>query len=202
MKYRPSTNKNRNLKKYLIMLFVVLCFAGLGAVGYFFYYLKADTSPNSNLTQQSKPLNNPDFNIAMNGFISVRLFFPHGAELKQQDVRIQTTPIVPQMVEMIVAELIKLMPEDLRDIQLISAYKDRDAVVYLDFSAKLTDKAVFDVSRENLFLSSLYQTLNTNIQGLSDIRILVEGKEIETIAGHFNISNGVRSLFNEPQRQR
>lgn len=201
MSYRPSQNKKRNLTKYLIVLFVVLCFAGLVAVGYFFYYLKADTSSN-NLTQQNKSLNSPNFDIAMNGFISVRLFVPYGTELKQQEVRIQTTQIVPQMVEMIVAELIKLMPEDLRDIQLISAYKDRDAVVYLDFSTKLIEKAVFDVSRENLFLSSIYQTLNTNIQGISDIRILVEGKEIETVAGHFNISNGVRSLFNEPVKQR
>lgn len=202
MKVRQIQNKSSNYKKYLIAFGVFVFIVTLGGTGYFFYYIKGDISKifEKQSMQESKPKDKPDFDFSLNGFTPVSLLIPSGAELVRKDIRVLSNPVIPQMIESIVAELIKSMPEDMRDIQLNTAYKDRDGIVYLDFNAVLFNKTVFDVTREGVFLKSLYQTLMTNIQGLSDVRILVEGREVETIGGHFNIANGMRFIFNETQK--
>ncbi|MFQ3574145.1 MAG: GerMN domain-containing protein [Thermodesulfovibrionales bacterium] len=186
----------KNYKRYPIFLGIIVLLIVLGGVGYFLYYIKGDIRQvfQKQSLKDTNTASTQGFDISLNGFMSVRLFFPSGVELRQQDIRLPSNPVVPQMIESIVVEFIKLLPEDMRDIQIYSAYKDKEGIVYLDFNAVLTNKTVFDATREYLFLKSIYQSLITNIQGLTDIRILVEGREIESIGGHFNISNGMRSI--------
>ena len=49
--------------------------------------------------------------------------------------------------------------------------------------------AVVAVLSEELTVTSLIQTLSANIPGILKVKILVEGKQRETLAGHADLSN-------------
>ncbi|MCX8069234.1 MAG: GerMN domain-containing protein, partial [Thermodesulfovibrionales bacterium] len=67
--------------------------------------------------------------------------------------------------------------------------------LYLDFNPELRYKSLFDANEEYLFLKALYNTIFINFKSVTNVRILVDGKEIETLAGHINISKGLKEVF-------
>jgi hypothetical protein len=58
------------------------------------------------------------------------------------------------------------------------------------------DGQVSGVLAEELTIASIIQTLSTNIPGLARVKILVDGKERETLAGHADLSGvyGVQQI--------
>jgi hypothetical protein len=55
-------------------------------------------------------------------------------------------------------------------------------------NAAFVDGQISGVLSEELTIASMVQTLSTNLQGLTRIKFLVDGKERETLAGHADIS--------------
>ena len=58
----------------------------------------------------------------------------------------------------------------------------------IDINAAFADGHRSGVLEEELTVASLIQTLAANIPGISRVKILVEGKERETLAGHADLS--------------
>ena len=58
----------------------------------------------------------------------------------------------------------------------------------LDLNSAFVDGQVSGVLAEELTIASMIQTLSTNIPGLVRVKILVDGKERETLAGHADLS--------------
>ena len=61
-------------------------------------------------------------------------------------------------------------------------------VAVLDLNSTFVDGQVSGVQAEELTMVSIVQTLSTNIPGLMRVKILVDGKQRDTLAGHADLS--------------
>jgi hypothetical protein len=58
----------------------------------------------------------------------------------------------------------------------------------LDLNSAFADGQISGVLAEELTMTSMIQTLSTNIPGLVRVKVLVDGKDRETLAGHADLS--------------
>ncbi len=73
---------------------------------------------------------------------------------------------------------------DIRSVYLVDP-----GLAVIDVNAAFADGHRTGVLAEELTVASLIQTLSANIPGISKVKILVEGKQRETLAGHADLSN-------------
>jgi hypothetical protein len=73
---------------------------------------------------------------------------------------------------------------DIRDVYLVDP-----GLAVIDLNAAFADSHRSGVLVEELTVVSLVQTLSANIPGITRVKILVEGKERDTLAGHADLSN-------------
>jgi hypothetical protein len=72
---------------------------------------------------------------------------------------------------------------DVRSVYLVDP-----GLAVIDVNAALADGHRSGVLSEELTVASLIQTLSANIPGILKVKILVEGKQRETLAGHIDLS--------------
>jgi hypothetical protein len=73
---------------------------------------------------------------------------------------------------------------DIRSVYLVDP-----GLAVIDLNAAFADAHRSGVLSEELTVTSLIQTLSANIPGILKVKILVEGKQRETLAGHADLSN-------------
>ena len=73
---------------------------------------------------------------------------------------------------------------EIRDLYLVDP-----GLAVIDLNAALADNHRSGILVEELTVVSLVQTLSANIPGITRVKILVEGKERDTLAGHADLSN-------------
>jgi Sporulation and spore germination len=73
---------------------------------------------------------------------------------------------------------------DIRSVYLVDP-----GLAVIDVNAAFADGHRSGVLSEELTVASLVQTLAANISGILKVKILVEGKERETLAGHADLSD-------------
>jgi Sporulation and spore germination len=72
---------------------------------------------------------------------------------------------------------------EVRDIYLV-----QPGLAVVDVNSAFADGQTSGVLGEELTVVSLIQTLSANIPGLMQVKILVDGKERDTLAGHADLS--------------
>lgn len=73
---------------------------------------------------------------------------------------------------------------EIRDVYLVNS-----GLAVIDINPAFADGHRSGVLVEELTVVSLVQTLSANIPGITRVKILVEGKERDTLAGHADLSN-------------
>jgi hypothetical protein len=73
---------------------------------------------------------------------------------------------------------------EIRDLYLVEP-----GMAVIDLNAAFADSHRSGVLVEDLTVVSLVQTLTANIPGITRVKILVDGKERDTLAGHADLSN-------------
>src|SRR5216684_5994148 len=73
---------------------------------------------------------------------------------------------------------------DVRDVYLVDP-----GLAVMDLNAAFADGHRSGVLVEELTVASLIQTLSANLPGILKVKILVEGKERQTLAGHADLSS-------------
>ncbi len=77
------------------------------------------------------------------------------------------------------------------DARLLDLYLDRNGVIYMDFSDELKKNYHMDISEELNFLAALFNGIRSNVPGLTAMKILIEGREIDSLGGHIDISKPI-----------
>jgi Sporulation and spore germination len=72
--------------------------------------------------------------------------------------------------------------------EIRSVYLVEPGLAVIDANAALADRHRSGILVEELTLTSLVTTLSANIPGIARVKILVEGKERDTLAGHADLS--------------
>lgn len=74
------------------------------------------------------------------------------------------------------------------DAELLGFYVLPDGSAVADFSDALVSETPSGIISEQLTLDSITQTLENNVPSLSRLKILIHGQEVETLAGHLDLT--------------
>ena len=123
----------------------------------------------------------------------IRLFFavPDGDMLQQEERTIPRAASSVEEAKRTVEELIKGPENDLNPtvppgVQLRQIYIDGQGIAYVDFSRDLQRNHPGGSVGELLTIYSIVDTLSANFDEIVKVKILVEGSEILTLAGHID----------------
>jgi len=75
------------------------------------------------------------------------------------------------------------MGADIRNVFLVDP-----GLAVIDLNSPFVDGQVSGILPEELTVASMVETLAANIPGLTRVKILVDGKERSTLAGHIDLS--------------
>jgi len=181
---------SRNLWIVFIVLFIITGVAG----SYFFM---------RNLTRQEKQTPSPTAEGPLMEPVDVsvlRIYLPHNNRLdlveRKIPKRISNTGIAEAVVEeffkQTVAEGVSSIPQN---VKLLGLFKDEGQMLYVDLSDEVRRNFQGDALSEYLLLKGIYESLVSNVQDFQDVKILVEGKEIETLGGHFYLNDPLKNTF-------
>ena len=182
-----------NSRKLWIILIVLFFITGV-AGSYFFM---------RNLTRQEKQTPSPTAEGPLMEPVDVsvlRIYLPHNNRLdlveKKIPKRISNTGIAEAVVEeffkQTVAEGVSSIPQN---VKLLGLFKDEGQMLYVDLSDEVRRNFQGDALSEYLLLKGIYESLVSNVQDFQDVKILVEGKEIETLGGHFYLNDPLKNTF-------
>lgn len=139
--------------------------------------LKGDTLSNGSSTA-----------AAGDDTVNVKIFLPsdEGDGIAVAERSIPNNPVPVRMAEEVVGEYLKGLKEGLKDTKLLGVYRDKRSIIYVDLSEEFRKNFSGDIRQEYAVLKSLYETITVNIPGTEDVRVLVDGKEVESLGGHFD----------------
>jgi spore germination protein GerM len=80
--------------------------------------------------------------------------------------------------------LIRTLP---RETELLALYVDEEGVAYVSFSKAVSDKHPGGSLTGLLSIYSVVNTLSLNIPDITAVKILIEGREAKTLAGHIDL---------------
>jgi hypothetical protein len=143
----------------------------------------------------------------------VRLFFPSTTkegllEVEEREIHTSDTPSIE--AKEIVAELIKGSREG-REAAIPSLTKLREVYVtgeglaYVDLTREVVEGHPGGLTREISTIYAIVNSLTENVPSIREAQVLVDGAEVETLAGHVDLSRpygrdlSMTSLAENPQ---
>ena len=126
--------------------------------------------------------------------VTVYVAYDDPGELRAQSISIPLSSGRQQRAEELLRGLLNIYLEknsphplgagsEVHDVYLVS-----QGIAVLDLNSAFVNGQTSGVLAEELTVASMIQTLSTNIPELMRVKILVDGKERETLAGHSDLS--------------
>ncbi|MBI4824283.1 MAG: GerMN domain-containing protein [Nitrospirae bacterium] len=170
-----------NKRLISVVFFLALFIAGITA-GYLYLSVKA-SQPSPHL---------PEKNIPAKGekgdFLYLKIYYPISDGLEMEQRRAQGRTPTPRIV---LSEFLKgpagrpsYVP---RNTQVLGIYNGSDGILYIDLSEDFRGNFQGDAMAEFLLLRAIYESMMSNISGIRDIKVLIEGKEVDSLAGHISL---------------
>jgi len=80
------------------------------------------------------------------------------------------------------------------NVEVLGIYYGTDNLLYINLSREMTKNFHGDAIDEYMFLRSLYMTVGSHIE-VQDIKLLVDNHEINSLAGHYDLTHPIKNLF-------
>ncbi len=123
--------------------------------------------------------------------IIIKLFFPSDGSMKSEERQVTRVLSRSLIAKATVEEFLKgseslefQVPEG---STLLGVYDGDDGILYVDISGAFRRNLEVDALAEFLLLRSLYESILTNVYGIVDVKILIEGAEVESLGGHVSL---------------
>ncbi len=173
------------------MMFLLLLFLSGVAGGY--YYFSKIFPPERAV---------PEYPVAApksENLLSLRIYYPVGGQLQMEERRPPRRPGSTSVAEATVEEYLRgsavaTIPFMPRNARLLGVFRGSDGILYIDLSDEFRRNFQGDALAEFLLLKGLYESLISNEQEIQDVKILIEGKEIETLGGHLLLTYPLREM--------
>ncbi len=122
--------------------------------------------------------------------IQVRLYVlaSSGLNLATDDQEIPLEASLQRQASQVVQLLLRRSASFPRGVELREVFITSQGVAYVDFSRELVQNHPGGSSAEELTVYGLSNTLIANFPAIKMVRILVEGREISSIAGHLDLT--------------
>ena len=130
----------------------------------------------------------------------VRLFFAKEEGLAEEDRLITRRPTAVEEAKEAIWELIRgpsqgLFPTIPEGTKLLGLFIDVRGIAYVDFDGKIKEGHPGGSFGELLTVYSIVETLTANFPEIKRVQILVEGSELETLAGHLDTRKPLAPRF-------
>lgn len=184
-------------RKHFIIAGVVAVLMIVGAVYATFWLLEqpvpqaaeseTGTIPERVAVQSTSASEEPE---GVEGTIQVKLYVldRSGETLATDEQEIQLEDSVQQQAKQVVQLLVERSASFPQGVELREVFITSQGVAYVDFSRELVQNHPGGSSAEELTVYSLSNTLIANFPAIKMVRILVEGREIPSIAGHLDLT--------------
>ncbi|MEW6067591.1 MAG: GerMN domain-containing protein [Nitrospirota bacterium] len=190
-------NQNNDIKpkKYRVnipltklVLLISIFFVGVAGGYLFFLYSSKDK------IVEKKIVDTDDTD-----FSSVKIYYPISDHIQPEEKKIPQRIGQIKIAEAIIEEYLagasdtasSIIPEGAK---FLGVYRGADEILYVDLSDEFQRNFQGDAMSEFLLLKGLYKSLISNVEDIQDVKILIEGKEIETIGGHFYLLYPLRDM--------
>jgi hypothetical protein len=126
--------------------------------------------------------------------VTVYVAYDSPGELRAQSISIPLAPGRQQRAEALLRGVMSIYigkdsPHPLAaGAEIRQVFLVDPGIAVIDINSTFVEGQVSGVLPEELTIASLVQTLATNMPGLSRVKILVDGKEQETLAGHADLT--------------
>jgi hypothetical protein len=180
------------IPRHLYIALSVLLIAVLG-MGLYAWHMRGRAAATPVVSTDTRPVEAP----VSGPTEQVTLFVAYDdiGVLRAQSAQIPLPSVRQQRAEELLRALVTLylgkssphlLPpgSDIRSVYLVDP-----GLAVIDVNAAFADAHRSGVLSEELTVTSLIQTLCANISGIVKVKILVEGKPRETLAGHADLSN-------------
>ncbi len=138
--------------------------------------------------------------------VQIKLYVPAGSgrSLATEEQEIQLEDSVQKQVRQVVELLVRRSASFPGGVEVREVFITSQGVAYVDFSPELVQDHPGGTSAEELTVFGLSHTLVVNFPVIKTVKILVEGREIQTIAGHLDltISYGRAPDYLRPKSER
>lgn len=131
-------------------------------------------------------------------FSYLRIYYPAEDGLRMVEKKIPKRTKQIALAEAVIEEFFK-GNEDSREtnipkgVKFLGLYRDDENILYIDLSDELRRNFQGDALSEYLILKGIYESLISNLRDFNDFKILVDGKELETLGGHFYLKYKLKS---------
>lgn len=173
-----------------IIILLGLLFIG-GLAGGYVYFSKV--SPKQVPEERVEPLPQAE------DLFTLKIYYPVGNRLQIEERRLLRRTAQIAIAEAIVEEFLK-GPVDMKisdmpkDTRLLGIYRDENRILYIDLSDEFRRNFQGDALMEFLLLKGLYESLSSNLGEIEDVKVLIEGREVETLGGHLCLSYPLKDM--------
>ncbi len=183
-----------NRRKILWILVFVFLFLG-GIAGGYFYFSNGFRSAHMAAPAPQEERQDDDFSF-------VRVYYPSEGRLVMEERKVKRQASLPAIAEEIVKEFLKAPSGTLKSnvpsgTKLLGVYTGSDGILYVDLSDEFRRNFQGDALTEFLLLKGLYDSIISNVTGVDDVKVLIEGKEIESIGGHLFALYPLKGILSE-----
>ena len=177
----------------IVWIILIVVFFMAGAAGS--YILMKYLGP-----VQSQSLQNEAHIPSLEGqdLMVIRLFLPANGKLEMSDKRIPRRTKSIAIAEAVIEEFFRTPANGSpvpQGVKVLGVYRDASLNLYVDLSDELRRNFQGDALSEFLVLKGLHDTLLANLQDFQDLKVIVEGKEIESLGGHFYLKYPLKSTL-------
>ncbi|MCX8030757.1 MAG: GerMN domain-containing protein [Thermodesulfovibrionales bacterium] len=169
--------------KNLIIVFLTLVLAFLAGWFTTKYYLIDD---KSNQPQFSEKKETSQKNLSASGQTKiVKIYIPVDHSIETKEITINADYLIINLAEELIKEFLKELKYDTNKTKLLGVYRDSHNNFYIDLSDDIRRYFLADAKYEYNFYQAFVKTITENIDSVGEVKLLVEGKEIESLGGHF-----------------
>jgi hypothetical protein len=167
-------------QKFFIVLFILVC----GCLYLFFRYDFFQSTPGKS---------SPPVTLKQNLTLSLYYADPYSEKLAPEKRTIQTKKTIQETIETALREFMKGPRGDLVNTipsgTLLNGIRiDQDRTVWVDFSSHLSESHPGGSSAEIMTVYAIVNSILLNFDEVNKVRILIEGKSVDTLAGHIDCS--------------
>lgn len=173
---KGKTGKKNRHKRVFLPIFTIVILTFLAA-SFFYYKYHKKIYPTPPTGEKEK--------------VVVDLYFaePNTERLIKEERKIELYGDLTSQAKQVILGLIKGPDTNLTGTippgtTLRNLSINHDGIAFVDFSPELTSRHPGGSSAELLTIYSIVNSLTLNFKGIKKVQILVEGKKVETIAGH------------------
>jgi spore germination protein GerM len=180
------------IPRHLIIAMSVLLVAALG-LGFYTWHVRKTATATPTVSADTRPLAPP----VAGPTERVMLYVAHDEDgtLRAESAQIPMPSGRQQRAEELLRALISLYLDKSSPhaigagSEVRSVYLVDPGVAVIDLNAAFADTHRSGVLVEELTVASLIQTISANTPGVLKVKILVDGKERDTLAGHADLSD-------------